>query len=323
VTFVAGNKRTLYFGTQSLKGTAQDTPTLAMRVEEFTPNEVRTKIQLAETDRATQEAADAVTGFGGGFSFKAYLRPSEAAFFLQALLGANTDSGSPTDYTHTLTASETTPYLTMFEVEPSVLCNKYVDIRITKIEFSGDAGGAIEATIYGEALSFAAGASAPSSPAVVAELPYVYAEVTVTKGGAHPGTCDQWSVTIDRNGKRIQGDVGFASLDYVNGKFVCNGQITKYLADDDDQRQVDTGATSGTAPTVTIFSEQLKIKLTRTSVLSVEFTFTEVSWPTRSAAVNTDGSPLAEVMGFRTLPQATLAANVSVVVKDHRATPDG
>lgn len=321
--FFAGNKRTLYFATQTAKGTAEDTPTLAMRVQDFTPNEVRAKIQLAETDRSTQEAADAVVGFQGGFSFKCYLRPNEAAFFYQALLGAFLDGGGPTNFTHAITPDEQTPYLTCFEVEPDILCNKYSDIRVTKIEAAGEAGGAIEATITVEALSFEAGATAPTTPDPVDELPYVYAEVTVTKGGDTPGTFDQWQLTIDRNGKPIQGDVGFKRQDYVNGKFTVTGQVTKYVADDEDQRQVDTGATDGTDPTVAIFSEDLAILLTRDEDTSLEFAMAEVSYPTRTMAVNSDGSPLAEVMGFRTLPQDTLAENVVVTVLDQTETADG
>ena len=78
-TLIAGNKRTLYVGTQSAKGTPQTTPTKAFRVSDFTPNPVRAEITLAETDAGTQQPADVVVGFQPGFSFKCYLRPSNAA----------------------------------------------------------------------------------------------------------------------------------------------------------------------------------------------------------------------------------------------------
>lgn len=320
-TFLAGNKRQLFLGTQSAKGTAQTTPTVRLSVIDFTPNDVRQMIQLGETDAITQEGADVVVGITPGFTFKAYVRPSQFAFLAQGLLGSNTDSGSDPDFTHTLTPG-TTPYLTMYEVEPSVLCNQYVDVRVTSLQVTGGAGQALEVTVVCEALSFAAGASAPSSPAVLTELPYVYPEVAVTKGGATPGTFDQFDLTISRNGSRAQGDSGMTSLDYVNGKFSVAGTVTKFQADDDDQRQVDTGSTSGTTPTTTVFTEALSILVARTATLRVTFGMTLVSWKSRQAGVRVDGSPLTEVMAFRTVPQATLAANLTITVKDHKATPD-
>ena len=51
-TFVPGNRRALYIGLQTAKGTVQATPTLKLRVQDFSPNEVRQKIELEETDGA-------------------------------------------------------------------------------------------------------------------------------------------------------------------------------------------------------------------------------------------------------------------------------
>lgn len=322
-TLYAGNKRTLYLGTQADAGTPLAHASLAIRVEEFTPNEVRGKTQLAETDRSTQEAADAVVAITPGFSFKCYLRPNEAAFFYQALLGSVDDSGGGPNYVHTINPDEETPWLTVFEEEPGVLVNRYHDVRVTQIEASGQNGGVIEATITCEALSFTAGATAPVGVEPVDELPFVYPESTTTKGGSAPGTVDQWQLTITRNATRAGGDVGFKSLSIVNGKFSVTGQITKFASDDDDQRQVDTGSTTGTTPTSDIFSETLDIKLARDADTSIEFAMPEVSWPTRTMATNTDGTPLAEVMGFRTLPQDDLADNITVTVKDQTPTADG
>lgn len=321
-TFIAGNKRQLYFGTQSAKGSAQGTPTVCLRVSDFSPNDVRQEIQLSETDALSQDGTDVVVGVEPGFSFKAYLRPSEVDFFASALLGHNVDSGSSPNYTHTADADDTQPYLTMFEVEPSVLCNEYIDCRVTSMTVTGGVGEALEVTVTCEALSFAAGASAPTSPAPANELPYVYPEVTVTKGGAAPGTFQQFEITITRNSTRAQGDSGMTSIDCVAGKFSVTGTITKYQQDDDDQRAVDTGSSSGTAPTTTVFSETLVILVARSANVRVTFDMDSVAWKGRQSAVRTDGTPLLEVMGFRTLPQATLAGTLQVISKNQKATPD-
>jgi hypothetical protein len=322
MTFVAGNKRTLYVGTQSGKGTAQTTPTKAFRVSDFSADPVRQRITLAETDATTQQPADVIVGYQPGGSFKTYLRPSNAAWLFATLLGTNADTGSTPNYIHTQSATQTTPYFTMYEVEPSVWANQHVDCRVTQIQLDMHAGGAIEATVTFAALTFNGGATPPSSPAAGSDLPYVYPELTVTRGGSHPGTASQVTILISRNGNRAQGDNGFGSLDYVNGLFSISGQFTKYADTDTDQRQVDTGSTTGTATTTAIYEETLAIKATRDTNTSINIAIAAASYPSRTAAVDTSGQPLAEVMGFRSDPQATLAANVAVTVHDQLATVD-
>jgi len=321
VTLVAGNKRTLYWGLQSAKGTPNTTPTKAFRVSDFTPNSVRQTLTLAETDASTQEPSDVVVGYQPGFTFKCYLRPTQAAFLFKGLLGTNADTGAG-PYTHTQSASITTPYYTMFEVEPTVWCNRYDDCRITQIQLDGQVGGVIEATVTVEAIAFNGGATAPGSPVAASDLPYVYPEITVTRNAVNKGTCSQFSIVISRNGARAQGDNGFSSIDYVNGLFSIRGQLTKYAEDDVDRRQVDTGSGTGTVPTTAIYSETLAIKATRDANTSINIAVAAASYPTNVAAVDTSGNPLAEVLGFRSLPQSTLAGNVTVTVKDALATPE-
>jgi hypothetical protein len=320
--FVAGNKRILYLGTQSAVGTAQTTPTKALRVTDYTPDETRARITLSETDATTQQSSDVIVGYQPGGSFKVYLRPDTAALLFKSLLGANADTGS-TNYTHTITPSITTPYLTIYEVEPnSVWCRQFVDCRFTQIQLDGQTGGAIEATVTFAALSVADGATAPSSPTPASDLPYVYPEITVTRAGVHAGVVSQFTITIDRNGARAQGDNGFGSLDYVNGLFSVAGSFTQYASADTDMRQVDTGTTTGTVATTTIYEETLAIKGTRDANTSINIAIAAASYPSRTAAVDTSGAPLAEVLGFRSDPQTTLAANIVVTVHDQLATPD-
>lgn len=316
--FIPGNKRTLYAGTQVAKGTALTTPTHAFRLEDFTPGDVRTRLTLAETDRTTQQPGNSIVGYAPGFTFKCYLRPSQAAFLFASLLGTNADTGS-TNYTHTQSALITTPYLTFYEEEPGVWCNQYVDCRVTQIQLDGQVGGALEATVTVEALAFAGGATAPTL-AIGSDMPYVYPELQVIRASAHPGTASQFSVTIARNGARAQGDNGFSSIDYINGLFAISGQFTKYADTDTDQRQVDTGSTTGTVPTTTIYQETLAFLLTRDANTSIQIAIAAAEYISRQAALDTNGNPLAEVLGFRSDPQTTLAANVVVTVKDQLAT---
>lgn len=322
MSFVPGNKRTIYLGTQDDKDTPQDTPTAAFRVEDFTPGQVRQLIRLAETDRTTQRPRNVVVGYTPGFTFKTYLRPSQAGILLASLLGADVDTGTTPHYIHTITPDVDTPYLTVFEEEPDVLVNEYDGVRCTSIQFDGATGGALEATVICEALGFVAGGDAPDLAAAL-DLPFVYPEVAIARATVHAGNKSQFTITVARNGQRAQGDNGFSSIDYINGLFSVDGSFTQYMDSDADQRQVDTGSKTGTVPTTAIYEEALSIKATRDANTSIEFQMPAVSYTAETRAVAVDGSPLAEVLTFETDQQATLAANLVVVVKDAQATPNG
>ena len=326
-SFVPGNRRYINFGLQSAKGTPQTTPTLRVRVQDFSPNEVRQLIELEETDALTQDGESVAVGLTPGFSITKYLRPSEDDLLLYALLGVNVDSGSNPNYTHTISPAVATPYLTVYESEPGIMCNRYWDVRITAATIRGGAGQALVVTYQCEALNFLAGETEPVAPAApVSELPFVYPEVTNTLAGAAPGTVDEFEISIARGGQRIQGDLGMASQDYVNGKLVVSGSITKYVTNDtsgdDYQRAIDTGSKTGTAPTTAIHGEALNIQALRNANLSFAFDMDEVQYTTRQAGPRTDGAPLVEVLAFRTPPQATLAGDITLVAKNQKATVD-
>lgn len=326
MALLAGNKRQLYVALQTAKGTPNLTPTLRLRVRNFQKGDVRTKIELEETDASTQDGESVVVGVAPSFSFEVYVRPSEADLLSFGLLGVNADSGTTPNFTHTQSPAVETPYFTIFEVEPTVWANRYSDCRITAATFRGGAGQALMAVIQVEALDFLAGVTEPVVPAnPVSELPFIYPEVTNTLAGAAPGTVDEFELTIARNGGRAQGDLGFKSQDYVNGKLVVSGSITKFNPDgatgDDYMRAVDVGSKTGTTPTGDIYTETLNIKAVRNANLSVEFDMDEVEYTTRTADPRTDGSPLIEVLAFRTPPQPTLAGDITAIWKNAKATP--
>ncbi len=324
--FLAGNKRVLYVGQQTAKGTPQLTPTLKLRVRNFQKGDVRQKIELEETDASTQDGESVVVGVGPSFSCERYLRPSEDDLLTFALLGVNADTGTTPNFTHTQSPAVETSYLTIFEAEPTVWCNRWSDCRLVLGVYRGGAGQALMVTYQVEALDFLAGVTEPVAPVnPIAELPFIYPEVTNTLGGAAPGTVDEFELSIARGGGRAQGDLGFKSQDWVNGKLVVSGSLTKFnpadATGDDYMRAVDVGSKTGTTPTGDIYTEALNIKAVRNANLSLEFDMDEVEYTTRQADPRTDGTPLIEVLAFRTPPQPTLAGDITAIFKNQKATP--
>ncbi len=324
--FIPGNRRTLYVALQTAKGTPNLTPTLKLRVRNFQKGDVRTKIELEETDSSTQDGESVVVGVGPSFSFEKYIRPSEDDLLFYGVLGVNADTGTTPNFTHTQSPAVETPYFTIFETEPGVWTNRYTDCRIVLATVRGGAGQALMGTFQIQALDFLAGVADPVAPAnPVSELPFIYPEVTNTLGGAAPGTVDEFELSINRGGGRAQGDIGFKSQDFVLGKLVVSGSITKFndagAVGDDYMRAIDVGAKTGTTPTGDIYTEALAIKAVRNANLSFDWDMDEVEYTTRQAEPRLDGTPLIEVLAFRTPPQPTLAGDITLVAKNQKSTP--
>lgn len=325
MTVRPGNARTIYLAVQADKATLATTPTIKLRIRDLSKNPVRNIIALEETDASTQEGASVVAGFAPGGSLAAYLRPSEVDLLMLGILGSSVDTGVGPNFVHTISPTVDTPYLTVWEVEPDgTFCNRFGGCRLTQLTAQGGQGQPLELTgIQFEALKFAAGVTPPVAPAdPFDELPYIYPEVTVNRGGPTLGDVDQFSVLINRNGQRLGGDSGFGSFDYANGKFQVQVNITQFFSTEDDLRGTDTGDVAGTAPTPTIRTQTLSIIALRNANTSIEIASTKLSIVTATAGVNTDGSPLTQVIAARTEPTADIADNLTVIVKNAIATAD-
>lgn len=309
-TLLPGNTRTLYVGEQSAKGTAQATPTLKLRVTDCSLDPNRTLITLPETDATSQEPGQVVVGAQPGGQFTKWLRPSEDELLIEALLGTDAGAG-------VYTPSVTTPWLTIYEVIPGVLCTRYTDCRVVAATYSGGAGQGISAQYTIAALSALAGQSEPGSPANYAsDRALVYPDVTVTRGGTHAGDVDAFTLTVDRGGAYFFGDNGLSPVDRPNGLFAVNGSLTLAFQNDQEYRAFNTGSTAGTSLTTSIYEQALQILVDNASAsLSVLFDMDSIQYTSFPVGLNTDGSPITVAAAFRTEPQATMAGNLTVTVE--------
>ncbi len=315
-TGIPGNAVTLAVGKQSAKGTPQTTPTYKLKLTGGDVAPDRNIIQLAETDATRQAGASVVVGESVAGSTTHYLRPDDFGLIAYLAMGANADSGTTPNYTHTATSSNSAPYATLYKAYNSTtLVDQYVDCRVTSLTVSGQAGGALTYAVTWAGLSATLGSTDPVL-AAVSQTPLVYPNVTVTKGGATPGTVDSFDLTINNSGAMVQGDSGLANIDYVFGLFSVSGTMSLLFQSDADYRAFHTGSTSGTALSSTIFAEALTILAQVNANLSVSFVMTQVEYTAYPLAPNVDGSPIRVAMAFRAKPQATIANTLSIVTKN-------
>lgn len=318
---VQGNTRLIYAAVQSGKGSAAAAPTHVFRVNgdaALSPN--RELIQLPETDGSSQRPSNVVVGSSPAGGWQGWLRASEFAFLARAIQGANADSGAG-PYVHTATPTNTLPYLTCWDVIPGQQCTQYVDTRLNQLGASGEALQGVQYTCQAVALSAILGVTEPVAPAAPAtDLAYSYPLVTVTIGGAHPGTVDSFSILINRNVTVLRGDSGLAAYDSVPGIYEVDGTFRKIYVDDDDYRKFHGGSAAATTLTTTVFTEALDISIAESATLLVDFASAGIEYTETTVPVNVDGSPILETLSFSTKRQATWASNMTVVTKNALAT---
>lgn len=328
--FFAGNDELILVKKQADKDSpvVDWTDAMAFRVYEFSKDPVRAIAGLDETDNSAQQGASHVTAITPGLSFGCYGRPSELALISEALLGDNDDDGMAEPWTHTATPDQTPVYYSIAQVLPYAFV-VYDGCVLTAASFTATDSGDTTLRVTGMnwmVLGVTHGGSEPGSlPTPADELPFIYAEVAVSYDTDHPGTTTTFTVNVNRNATRLQGDSGFRALAINLGKFQVDGSVTRYTADDDTLRLVDTGDASGTVPTTAIGTEALEIEFTRGTggdLRSFTITATEIAYETREEAIDPSaGSPFAEVLGWRTQPQADIADNLILTTVNGLATP--
>ncbi len=318
---VAGNTRLIYAAIQTGKGSPTAAPTHVFRLSgdgSLDPN--RQIIQLPETDSNSQRPSSRVVGAEPSGGWQGWLRPSEFALLARAIMGANADSGGG-PYTHTATPVAATPYLTLWDVIPGVQCTRFDDARLSQLGVSGQSLAGIQYTCQAIALSATLGVTEPVVPAAPAsDADMTYPMVTVTIGGAHPGTVDQFSLTINRNVSILRGDNGLAAYDSVVGQFDVSGSFNKIYVSDADYRKFHGGSPAATTLTTTIFSEALDLLIAIDATHAVQFTSSGIEYTETRVPVNVDGSPVIETQSFNTQRQATWANNLTIVTKNDGAT---
>jgi hypothetical protein len=317
----SGNTRLIYAAIQSAKGSPAATPTHVFRVNgDAAINPDRILIQLPETDGSTQRPDNNVVGADPKGGWSGWMRASEFAFLGRAVMGTNVDTGAG-PFVHTASPSKALPYLTLWDVIPGQQCTRFDDSRIGRLAASGEALQGIPYTIEAIALVATLGVTEPTVPAAPAsDLKYTYPLVTVTIGGAAPGTHDAWSIDVNRNVSILRGDLGLAAFDSVAGQFDVSGTFRRIYVDDDDYRKFHGGSAAATTLTTTIFTEALNILIAESATLRVEFDSNGIEYTAITVPVNVDGAPILETLSFSTKRQATWLNNLEIITKNALAT---
>lgn len=313
-----GNTRTVYSAVQSAKGTVATTPTRKLRLTEDSLDPGRQLIQLPETDSSSQAPGFTVVGAEPGNTVGTWLRPNDCDQWLYGVQGVTSGSG-----TFSLTPAVATKYLTIWDVIPGLSTTKYVDCRITDVLITGSAGAGISAQWTLRALTALTNQTEPTLPAAFStDNILTYPEVTVTRGGVHAGDVDAFTIGIHRGGQYFHGDNGLTAADYVNGLYAVDGSATIAFQNAQEYAAFNTGSTSGTALSTTLYGQSFVIAIAHDSTHSVTFTSSNVIYTAFPIGMDTGGAPTTVAAGFTTTPQTTWSNNMTVTVKNDNAAVD-
>lgn len=330
MTLFAGNSKLLLIKKQ----TDKDTPITdfsvarAFRVFNLSKDPARVVTKLQETDASTMDPDSRVTAIGPAITFDAYGKPDELDFLSEAVLGENTDSATVSPNTHHASPSTDMPYYSILEVNPyATVGPRWDGCRCDGFQLQSQDEGSTELQLTGiawMAMGLTHGVAVPGSlPTPDPNAPFIHAELAASYAGVHLGTTKQVQAKISRNLSRAQGDNGFTALDIVPGLIQFDGQMSRYTQDDTLLRAVDTGTDTGTAITTTIKEIALSILYSRGSggsAMSWLVTSPNVAELTRDEALQLDGKPYVEVMGFEARRSAGFASYVTAVTVNDKAT---
>lgn len=330
-TFFAGNDKLIALAKQVDADTPASVPKQAWRISNWTKDPVRAVGPLEESDSSAQQGASHVTAFTPGFACDLYLRASEFDLIAEGLLGNNDDSATTSPATHVATVTQEVVYFTFWEIEPFAT-TRYDGVAMVAGTVTGQDEGQTEFRVTGLTCLASGVLHGVSEPAGVDsmpidELPLLYAECTVKYAGSSPGTTSQVTININRNSARIFGDSGFNARAIVHGKLQVDGQVTRYVQDDDTLRAVDTGSESGTTLTTAIFEESFQLRITRGAggaQRTVQIDIAEIAYETREQVNDyAQGRPTAEVLSFRSQPQADIATHIVITTVNAKPTTEG
>lgn len=320
-TGTPNNSVVLDIGKQSAKGTPQATPAFELRgTGGFGPAVTVNTADITETDSTSLATGIVRTGFSVGGAWEGYVRPDEFGLIAYLAMGANADTGTGPNYTHTATHSVNPPYATVFRsLNATTLSERFADCRVSSLSVTGSANGLLTYSMDWLGLSTLEGVTKPTiSP--VTTTPLNYSQVTCTIGGSAPGTVGSFTVNVANNSNLFWGDSGTSAVDAVQGRKAVTGSLTMLFASDADYRTFLTGSSGGTTLSPTVAAQTLNILAQVNANLSVAFDMTSMRFDTYDVQFGTDGAPTTVAIGFSSQNLGTVAQYLSIITKNAVAT---
>jgi hypothetical protein len=312
----SGNEAALAYSKQAAKGTAAAS---VQWVSKFTGGDIDFDRQLArfeETAGTRDVGASYVQQVNVKGQPSVYARPSDIVTLLEAALGSRSTSGAG-PFTHTITPSDTQlPYLTFWEVlggatAAPILANKFQDCVVDSLKLTGGVGMPLEVAmgimgLTGQRIT----AAYPGSPTT--ETPFLYPQVTVSKGGSAVTSMNSFELNIDNGSGLQQGNGSLAAYDIAPGERKVAGSMAILWETVADYAKYHTGTGAGTTVSATPFTEALTITVTIDANTNLVITLPSVVYTSYKVLPDKGGGPIIANITYEAEPTGSPIVTIAV-----------
>lgn len=280
---------------------------------------VRQTDNLSETDSSRDRGTSYVvtSGVEGEPSF--YVRDANIGFWLQAGLGADAVTGTTPNFIHTLTPSNSLPYITAWRNIADTLWEQYLDCKVNSLGISAQAGQPLmcSAGIQGRQST-----RLTTDPTTTAAIPiangavYNYNDAAVTLGGGATALVSSFDLSITNAVTRQQTD-DVVPYDVVEGIREVSLGFDLIFEDLVEYNKFHYGSSSGTVISPNIFTTSATFTFTKSVNNEISFTFPSIAYEEFPVEPNAGGDPIT--VSVRAIAQRGASPVVTAVVKNQVA----
>lgn len=274
--------------------------------------------QLAETDSSRDQGVSFVQAISSTGAPSFYVRDDSLGFWLQAALGADAVTGT-TNFTHTITPSNTLPYLSLWRDVSDTLWEAFLDCKVSSIVITGAAGNPMTAAVTLQGRTPTRLTTDPSlSPAIPLSNGYAYNynDMNVTLAGGATALVSGFTLTIDNNVTQQQTDAA-TTLDVVEGQRTVECDFDLIFATLDEYNKFHYGSISGTTVNPAIYTTSVAFTGANGANNGFSFTLPSIAYTDFPVDVNPNGDPIS--VAVKSVGQRNASPIVTAVVNNQVA----
>jgi hypothetical protein len=280
---------------------------------------VRESDNLAETDSSRDRGVSYITTSGVEGEPEVYVRDSSIVFWLRNALGSLATAGTTPNFTHTVTPSNSLPYVTLWRDIADTLYEQYQDCKVSSLNISAEAGAPLTATIGVQGLQATRLTVAPDNAAVVPienSAVYNYNDATVTLGGGATALVRSFELGIDNNVTRQQTD-NVIPYDLVEGTREVTLGFDLIFETLTEYNQFHYGGAAGTVISPNIYTTSAAFSFDKGTNNSVAFNLPSIAYEEFPVEPDAGGDPVT--VSVRAVAQRGASPVVTATVKNQTA----
>jgi hypothetical protein len=277
----------------------------------------RSVANLSETDSSRDRGVAYVQTDGVSGTPSLYARDASIPMYLRACLGSIASSGA-SNFTHTITPSNTLPYMTFFRDVNDVLWEQFADCFVSSLTFSAEAGAPLTCAVGVVGLGSTRLTAAPDTVVLAPDssTAYTFNDATVTLGGSGTTLIRSFELEINNNVSPQQTD-DVAPMDVAAGIREINLSFDLIFNSLNEYNSFHYGSTSGTALSPNIYTTSATFSFDHGVNNSIAFNLPSIAYEEFPVENNPGGDPI--VVSVRAVGLRSGSPIVTATVKNQVA----